>query len=341
MKKLFILVLQLNFAFVFTLNAEVIANVTVEKATVSTLEKSVRGYGSIDFNPISLTTISLESQAKIVAVNVVPGEKVKKGQVISYLVPSESDASALKLILMNIEYAKKEKSRILSMKEAALATNADVALASQNLDKALQEKANLSKKLQSVMAGRLKSPIDGIVQSVMIKNGDIISPQTPIITIAKANQLIATLGIESSDTGFVNIRQKVLITPYSSKLKPITGSVISKSSQIDPKSRLVNVRVSIPYSEDIIAGTTVIGDIVTGVEKGIVLPSTSIITRKGLPYCFIAKKQMALLRKVKIGFTHNDRSLITAGIDQNDYVITIGNYECEDGMSINVVGKTP
>ncbi len=339
MKKLTILLIQLSFSFAFNLNAQVIANVTVQKAAIGTLDKSVRGYGAVDFDSTALRTISLESQARIVTVKIVPGEKVKKGEIVATIAPSESDASALTLAAISVEYAQNDKTRVVSMKESALATNADMALASQNLDKALQAKAELSKKLHSVMSKNLISPMDGIVQSVMIKNGDIVSSQTPLITIAKANQLIATLGVEPSVSRIVNIGQKVLITPYSSQLKPFNGSVLSVSSQIDPKSRLVNVRVGIPFSKDLIAGTTVIGEIVIGVEKGIVLPSTAIVTRKGLPYCFIVEKKKARLHNVKIGATHNGTSLITAGIHPDDNVITIGNYECEEGMNVNTVGK--
>jgi RND family efflux transporter MFP subunit len=325
--------------FSLALHAEVIANVTVQKATPATLEKSVQGFGSIDFDSTATRTISLESQARVTSVKILSGQSVKKGEIIATIAPSESDASALRLATISVEYAKNEKTRVLSMKESALATNADMALASQNLDKALQTQAELSKKLHSVMAKNLRSPIDGVVQSVMIKNGDIVSPQTPLITIAKAHQLVATLGVEPSVSGIVTIGQKVLITPYSSRLKPFSGSVLSVSSQIDPKSRLVNVRVGIPFSKDLIAGTTVIAQIITGVEKGIVLPSKAIITKKGVPYCFVVEKKKAHLCKLKIGFTHNGKTLVTAGIHPNDSVITLGNYECEDGMSVNVVEK--
>lgn len=339
MKKLTVLLIQLSFSFTLSLNAQVIANVIVQKATIGTLEKSVRGYGSVDFDSATLRTISLESQARIVTVKVVSGQKVHKGEILATITPTESDASALTLATISVEYAKNEKTRVASMKESALATNSDMALASQNLDKALQAKAELSKKLHSVMSKNLTAPMDGIVQSVMIKNGDLVSSQTPLITIAKANQLIATLGVEPSVSGIVNIGQKVLITPYSSQLKPFNGSVLSVSSQIDPKSRLVNVRVGIPFSKDLIAGTTVIGEIVTGVEKGIILPSTAIVTKKGLPYCFIVEKKKAHLRNVTIGATNNGTSLITAGIHPDDNVITIGNYECEEGMNVNSVEK--
>lgn len=337
MKKMTFLLAQLGFCI--ALNAEVVANVTVQKAAFATLEKSVRGYGSIDFDSTALTTISLESQARVVSVKVVSGQKVKKGEIIATIAPSESDASALRVAEIGVLYAQKEKERVLGMKESALATNADVELASQNLDKALQTKAELSQKLRSVISKNLLSPIDGVVQSVMIKNGDIVSPQTPLITIAKAHRLVAKVGVEPSAFESIKVGQKALITPYSSGLKPSSGTVAFVSSQIDPKSRLVNVHIAIPNPKDLIAGDSVVAQIITGEQKGIVLPSTAVIMRKGAPYCFVVESNKARLRSVKIGFWHNDKTLITSGIRPNEMVITMGNYECEDGMSVNAAER--
>ncbi|MDD2267703.1 efflux RND transporter periplasmic adaptor subunit [Sulfuricurvum sp.] len=339
MKKLAIILTCLTFFSVVALNAQVIATVSAQKATVASLEKSVRGYGSIDFDPLTSTTLSLESGAKIVAVKVVPGQKVKKGEIVATIAPSESDVSALRLATISVEYGQKEKNRVSSMRDAALATNADVELASQNLDKALQTKAELSKKLHSAIGGTLKSPINGVIQSIMIKNGDIVSAQMPLILIGSANHLIATLGIEPSSARDIRMGQKVIITPSSSSLKPHIGSIVSLSSQIDPKSRLVSVRIQIPSSKDFMAGTSISGEIVTGSERGIVLPSTAIITRNNVHYCFVVMNQKALLRKVRVGNSHNGNTLILEGIRSNDHVITLGNYECENGMRVNVMEK--
>lgn len=340
MKKLAIMLTCLTFSSAVALNAQVIAAVSAQKATVASLEKSVRGYGSIDFDPITSTSLSLESGVKIVALKVVTGQKVKKGEIVATIAPSESDVSALRLAAISVEYGQKEKNRISSMRDAALATNADVELASQNLDKAIQTKAELSKKLHSAIGGTLKSPINGVVQSIMIKNGDVVSAQMPLMLIGSANHLIATLGIEPSSARDIRMGQKVIIVPSSSSLfKPQIGSVVAVASQIDPKSRLVSVRIQIPSSNDFMAGTSISGEIVTGSERGIILPSTAIITRNNVHYCFVVVNQKALLRKVRIGISHNGNTLILEGVRSNDQVITLGNYECENGMRVNVMEK--
>lgn len=339
MKKLAITLACLTFSFAVVLNAQVVAKVSVQKATVTSLESSVRGYGSIDFDALTSTILTLESGAKIVAIKVVPGQKVKKGEIVATIAPSESDLSALTLATISVEYAQKEKIRISAMRDTALATNAEVALASQNLDKAIQTKVELTKKLHSTLGGTLKSPINGVIQSIMIKNGDIISAQMPLVMIGNANRLMATLGVEPSVSRFVHIGQKVIITPYYSSQKPYIGSVALIATQIDPRSRLVSVRIQIPSSNDLIAGTSISGEILTGLDHGIVLPSRAITTRNNMHYCFVVVNKKALLRKVRIGASHNGNTLVLEGIHSNDQVITLGNYECENGMSVNVMEK--
>ena len=339
MKKLAIALTCITFFFVVALNAQVVTNVSVQKATVTSLENSVRGYGSIDFDALTLTTLTLEVGAKIVEIKIVPGQKVKKGEIVAIIAPSESDASALTLAKISVEYAQKEKIRISSMRDTALATNADVALASQNLDKAIQTKVELTKKLHAALGITLKSPINGVIQSIMIKNGDIVSAQMPLVLIGNANHLIATLGIEPSAARDIRIGQQVIITSSSLSLKPYVGSIVSVASQIDFRSRLVSVRIQIPSSNDLIAGTSISGEILTGSERGIVLPSTAIITHNNVHYCFVVVDKKALLQKVRIGISHNGNTLILEGIRLNDQVITLGNYECENGMSVNVMEK--
>lgn len=336
MKKLAILLTCLIFSSVAAVHAHVTAAVSVQKATLSSLEKSVRGYGSIDFDPLASTTLSLESGAKIVALKVAVGQKVKKGEVLATIAPTESDASALQLAKISVDYAKKEVSRLSSMRDAALATNADVALASQNLDKAIQTKAELSKKLHSAIGGTLRSPIEGVVQNIMIKNGDILLAQMPLISIGSANNLIAILGIEPSKARTIRMRQKVIINASLSSSKPHIGLVLGVASQIDPKSRLVSVRVQIPSSSDFLAGSAVSGEILTETQRGIVLPSNAIILRNNVHYCFVVVNKKAVLRKVTLGFSHNGQTLITNGIHPNEQVITLGNYECENGMSVQI-----
>lgn len=340
MKKLAILLTCLTFSSVAALNAQITAAVSAQKATLSSLEKSVRGYGSIDFDTLTSTTLSLESGAKIVVLKVAPGQKVKKGEVLAKIAPSESDASALTLAKISVDYAQKEKTRVSSMRDAALATNADVALTSQNLDKALQTKVELSKKIHAAIGGTLRSPINGVVQSIMIKNGDIILAQMPLMSIGSANNLIAILGIEPSRARDIHTGQKVIIAPSSSSFKPHIGSVVGVASQIDPKSRLVSVRVQIPSSNDFLAGSSIFGEIITGSQRGIVLPSTALIVHNNLHYCFVVVNKKAILRKVTVGFSHNGQTLITDGIRPNEQVITLGNYECENGMSVNVTEIT-
>jgi len=335
-KKVSAALIGLAFFLLSTLFGEVVANVTVQKASVSTLEQSVSGYGMIDFDPAASTVVSIECEAKIAAVSVMSGQRVKKGETLMLLALSEGGKSTLALADISAEYAEKEYDRTMRMKEDALATNADVIAASQNLDKARQYRSELEKKFRPVINGKITALHDGVIQSVGVKSGDIVSPATALVILSSPDALIVSLGIEPSNMNRIRKAQKIHISPLLSNLKPFAASVRSISGQIDPKTRQIMIWAQVPPSVKSIPGSSVKGKIITESFRGIVIPSSAIISRGGKNYCFVVVGKKARLTAVQPAKSVDAHTLIKSGLHEGDMVVITGNYECEDGISVVV-----
>lgn len=332
MNKLLYFILSLSVAM--SASEQIVANVMVQKATISTLTHSVEGYGSIMFNPVSTTALSFESQAKIDVVTVVPGQKVHKGETLAKLSLTESDKSTLTMANISIDYARKDKNRVLAMKEVSLATNADVDVASQNLEKAQRSKVELSKRFHTVMGGTLNAPFEGVVQAVAINNGDIVQSSTPLIFLSKLNLLSVSLGIEPTAAYKVHSGQKISIIPLSSQAQPFIAIVTSVSASLDPKTRLITVWARVPSEVKTYAGTPVRGKIMTETRGGIIVPSSAVMTHKGRTYCFVMKGNKVFEQNIKVIPSVDGRTLVTNGLKKGEMIVVTGNYECENGMRV-------
>ncbi|MGE5620543.1 MAG: efflux RND transporter periplasmic adaptor subunit [Sphingomonadaceae bacterium] len=179
------------------------------------------------------------------------------------------------------------------------------------------------------------SPVDGVVAERFQTAGNLVSPQTPIVSVVSEGVELL-LGVEEDRIGQLREGQKAEITvgAYPDVTFPAAVAVVSPT--VDPKTRtfLVKVRPEDPEGRlrpGMFAQTRIVTE-----EKGgaVLVPKEAVVSRSGESVVFVLKGEVAEMRPVKVGLAHNGTVEIADGLEAGEEVVVAGQQELRDGDTV-------
>jgi len=311
--------------------------VSIQSLVNQPFEHYIEVQGRIDGN--ENIGVSPRSPGVVTKILVREGEYVKKGQVLA-----ELDADVLKRNLKDLETQlayvtdlyEKQKSlwdqKIGSEKQYLDAKNAKESV--QNKLDALKEQINMS---------NIAAPIDGTVEDIPIKVGQMASSSSPqpafrIVNFSKA-KAVADVGEANSSKIKTGDQVKVFLPDFDQEL---TQKVTFASKFINPTNRTFVVEVELPAENNLFRANMIaiirIKDYTNSAT--IAIPQNYIQSSgdEGL-YVFLAKdengKKVAKKSFIKTGVTYNGLTEIKSGLIEGDKIITAGYKDLYDGQIID------
>ena len=311
--------------------------VSIQSLANQSFEHYIEVQGRIDGN--ENIGVSPRSPGVVTRILVKEGDYVKKGQILA-----ELDADVLKRNLKDIETQlayvtdlfEKQKSlwdqQIGSEKQYLDAKNAKESV--QNKLDALKEQINMS---------NITAPIDGTVEDIPIKVGQMASAANPqpafrIVNFSKV-KAVADVGEANSSKIKTGDQVKVFLPDFNEEL---TERVTFASKYINPTNRTFMVEVELPAEINLFRANMIavirIKDYTN--TATIAIPQNYIQTSQDESvYVFLAKdengKKTARKAYVKAGVTYNGLTEITSGLKEGDKIITAGYKDLYDGQIID------
>lgn len=181
------------------------------------------------------------------------------------------------------------------------------------------------------------SPASGSVVQKYVSRGDVLSRGQPIVKIIAKGRLYLLLDIPEEFYGKIKIGNKV---EFSSDSRNYTGRVEAKSDAVDSLSGTLKVRVSIKNG-GILPGVFVNAFIITETKFCTAVPRSAVLTRDNRQFVFVVEAGMARMRYVKTGILTDKFVEIRDGIKPGERVVTLGNYELEDGGRVKNILSSP
>lgn len=313
-----------------------VAPVTVVPLRRSTLSADVIGYGTVVAPASEISVVSVPFESRVTKMLVAAGETVKPGQP---LVEVEGSAATALLVeeAKNAQAAAERDLQVVKQRyDQKLATNADLYTAENNL----RTTQGRLKSLQQGGAGgptQLKAQAAGIISKVDVQIGQVIPIGNPLVEVAAQNRIEVALGIEPEDATALKVDQDVKLQPVgAADNKPITGKIRLIGQRVDPATRLVDVRVSLPPDSGLLLETFITGTIDRDAVDALIVPRDAALPNEEGGYeVFTVKDGKAVKHSVRLGI-ENDQQVQVIGEDlkEGDSVVTVGNYELEDGMAV-------
>ena len=310
--------------------------VRVEKITHKPFSHSFTASGELE--TISEAYISPEISGQITDIFVKEGENVKEGQLLAKLntVIIDKNIIEVKEQLSLAETVYKKQAKLWDQK---IGSEIQYLEAKNNFD-------NLTNRLESLKAQRnmaiIHSPINGIIEKINFKTGELASPGLQFMQIVNIDKLYVKLQLSEAYITSVKKGDIVDITfpayPNLHFNEPVhrTGNVINQQN----RTFIAEVEVE---NKDHLLKPNMLANVKINdynVEDAIVIPSILIKEDMEGKFIFlldtadnntIAKKQY-----IKTGKSFNDITEVVSDLRTNDVIITDGYNNVSNGFVVEV-----
>ena len=255
---------------------------------------------------------------------VAKGDHVKKGQLMAEL-DNESISQTIREIKNGLSLATTLYERQKNLWDQKIGTEVQYLQAKTSMEDLEIKLKNAQSELDKT---RIYSPINGVVDVVILKEGEAASPNVGAIRVSNLSKqkVIAMI----SESYLTDIRTgdsvKVTLPVADLQLKAVVSAV---SQVIDPNNRTIAIEVLLPDDNRInpnMLAVLRLNDYTN--PNALVVPINAVQQAENKNYVFVATKKddtwVAELRDVKMGRYSEDEVEITDGLMSGEVVITFG-----------------
>jgi membrane fusion protein, multidrug efflux system len=279
--------------------------------------------------------VSPESAGIIRDVLVTEGQQVSKGQVLGRL-STDALERTMDEFSVQLQLAETNFNRLKNLWDQNIGSE-------MQFLQARTEKETLEKRIKSLQAqmamSEIKSPVDGVVDIVFQKKGEMGSPQVPFAKVLNMSTIRIYADVSESyitrinQNDMVNIRFPALDMEMSAPITRIGNT-------IDPNNRTFRVRIDIRNQGRMIKPNLIsiiqIRDYLA--EEAIVVPTLFIKEDFNGKYTYVVENnggtEIAKKVRVETGRTHNNLTEVVKGLSDGMKIISEGHNQVSDGMPV-------
>jgi RND family efflux transporter MFP subunit len=315
-----------------------VPQVQVAKVERKTINEKVIVYGSVVAQPGKTHSVSISFETRVRHILVAPGQFLQENDPLTEIEASPAAQLQLQQAKNAAEAAQKELKQTKERFNLKLATNQDLSGAEKT---ARDADAQLTT-LQRAGAGgdnRIRADMAGVIAKVNVQDGQIVPAGSPLVEIVAENEIEVKLGVEPEDLSAVQTGVPIAIFPVNDPTAAkVEGSVRLVTRRIDPATRLVDVYVALPEGTKLLLDGYVRGEIQRTEKEALVVPRSAVLPNESRGFeMFSVANNRAVKHTVKIGLENPDEVQVIANdLHAGDLVITVGNYELEDGMTVEI-----
>ena len=315
-----------------------IVRVQIAKLERKTITEKVIVYGSVVAQPGKTHSVSIAFETRVRHILVAPGQFVQENDPLIEVELSPGAQVQFQQAKNAADAARKELKQTQERFNLKLATNQDLSAAEKT---ARDSEAQLTA-LQRAGAGgdnRIHSDISGVIAKVDAQDGQIVPPGGPLVEIVAENEIEVKLGVEPEDLSAAQQGASITIFPVNDPTAAqVDGSIRLVTRRIDPTTRLVDVYVALPKGTKLLLDQYVRGEIQRVEENALVVPRSAVLPNESREFkVFTVANNRTVMHTVKIGAENpREMQVIADDLHPGDLVVTVGNYELEDGMAVEI-----
>jgi RND family efflux transporter MFP subunit len=357
-----------------SMEREATAPLTVSTATASmaTLAERLEAGGVVI--AADAATVSSRIVAPILAVNVRPGDRVRRDDVLIRLDARDMSAqarqatasqSAAEQALVQARAARAAAeadqklaaawhTRIMALSERNSATaqerdEADARLASASArlngaDAAIQvAESNIGAARAAAGAAAttesfatIRAPFDGVVTERLVDTGNLATPGVPLLRVESSGERRVEVTVDEARAAFVKVGDEVEVIIESAALPATTviGRVSEVARAIAADRRAFSVKVILPAGEAIRTGTFARVRFKGTARKVVIVPANAVRRDGQVSSVFVVDGSTARLRLVQLRDESATAIEVLAGLDAGEVVVTSPPPGLADGHPV-------
>ncbi len=317
------------------------------KVVQQTLPETLDLAAKVQADPTKVVRIFPPASGRVVAIEVKPGDHVRRGQTVAVLNSSDVASAHADYAKANIEAerATRAMERQKLLFEHGAAAEKDYIDARAQADSARAELARATQRLEllnvspSASTDRvlLVAPAGGVVLDVSAAPGELsksLESANPLITVADLNTVWVVGDVYEKDVAKVSRVKHVTVTLQAYSGQQWSGRIDSISGALDPATRTLKVRVVLPNPDQRLKpemfGTIHVN---AGTHQALVVPASAIIREGNATTVFVNNAGKPEQRTVTVGQTVEGKVEIVSGL-------RVGEEVAADGAELLKGGPT-
>ena len=263
------------------------------------------------------------------------GQYVRKGDLLVELENSEIVAGlALAEAALSESRSIYDRSKSLATTQAISASNLDQLLAQVQVNEAQVEAARARLANTVILA-----PFSGRVGLRRVSPGSLVNTQTVITTLDDTDTIKLDFSVPER---FLPILRKGMEIGAQSIVysgRTFDGQVVSIDTRVDPVSRAVKVRATLPNPDSALKPGMFLTVALRRAEgEVLVVPEQAIVPEGTYQYVFVVNSGLVEKRKISIGRRLPGFVVVADGVSQGERVVTEGSAKVRDGSTIEDLG---
>ena len=279
--------------------------------------------------------VSAKSPGVITAVYANEGQQVSKGQVLAQI-DNAVILRNIESLKTQLELAQTVYERQQNLWDQKIGTEVQF-LQAKNAKEGLERQIASLQEQNEMM--RIKAPISGTVDEVVVKIGEAVQPGQPAIRVVNTSDLKITANVSEAYVTEVKKGNKVLVNIPELK-RDLESKVTFVGRTIDPLSRTFAVEIDLPSDPNLRPNMTGIIKVVFHTEPtAITVPINVVQDINNEKIVFVAeasgKNTVARRKVVKVEGVYNGMAQVS-GLEPGSKVITFGYQGLNDGEFVKI-----
>ncbi|MEO7598572.1 MAG: efflux RND transporter periplasmic adaptor subunit [Opitutus sp.] len=300
------------------------------------IAQTLNVFGLVASSPEGERVITASFECVVRAVEVGVGTRVSAGEVLLEIDPSPESQFALESGRSALALATKGLAATQERYDLKLATQQDLLTAKQAADEAQLKVASFERRGLSG-DGKITAPAAGVVSKIDVARGGLVAAGAPLAVLSTGGGREVHLPIEATELD--SVKPGMLVAVRSSN-RPDAASVATTlrtvGASLDATTGSAEARASLPADAPLFLGEHVRASIeLRKKDHVLVVPRSAVLPVGGGQVLFTVKDGKAVKHEVNIGIATDDAIEVAGvGLVAGDRVVTLGNYELEDGMAV-------
>jgi RND family efflux transporter MFP subunit len=292
-----------------------LAPVTVGPENVTVLVKdTIRSGPTISGNLAAEQEAALRAEVggRIVRVLADPGQPVRRGQLLIQLDDASirdawlSARSGVTAARSAAEQAHRDEARDQRLADAGAIAARDLESshrAALAADAALADAgARLANAQLQLDRTEIRAPFDGLISERPVNAGDVVQVGTPLVTVVDPIGMRLEAQVPVDQLTAIHLGTAVLFSVNGLGDRRFTGRIDRINPSVDPATRQVRIRVSIPNSgHALVSGLYAQGRVSTVVKVGVSAPVAAVDLTGSAPLVRVLRDGKVDVREVRIG----------------------------------------
>ncbi|MCU0575897.1 MAG: efflux RND transporter periplasmic adaptor subunit [Desulfobacterota bacterium] len=326
---------------------EKIFNVKAVPVQKQALRPYIEAVGSLE--PHEQVIVSSEVDGILRDIVVDEGTAVTRGAMVArisdidYRLGVQGADAALGQARSNLENADSVFRRMEALFRQEAVSKQEYDNASTRLDVARQDlqraKAGLDLARERLSKTTITAPLSGRVKLRMVTAGDFIKAGQPVMVLIVSDPLKLTFSVPEKDMAVLKEKLDVVFTVDPFPRREFAGTLNLIYPSLDERSRMLKAEATVPNrSGELKPGIFARAKVYTSEPREtIVIPITSILYEGTDTRVFIVEKDIARVRRIKLGGKYGEFMEVLEGIQAGEQLIVVGQNTLTDGVSIRVV----